>query len=206
MLAAHGEPAGQRGGAQGPLDLAHEDAPGGALQRLGQAEHAGGVGQGAAAFGFERGPHDHVAHHRVVDTLDRYRDHGMTAAGEEQLAVVRTEGPVGDNRHPGELAPQLGEIREPTRAGIEHHRIHQAALEQPSQGGQAPAGDHAGPGLGQGAPEGQQRGATLEQGGNRGHRQLPARGSAAGRGRPAPTATSVRTMSPARLSTPRALS
>ena len=107
---------------------------------------------------------------------------------------------------PGQLAPELRELGERRQARAEHDRVHQPPLEHASERRGRAAGDDAGTVLGQRAAEREQRGAALEQRGDRGHRQPGAWRSVAGRDRPAPMATSVRTISPARLSTPRALS
>ena len=133
----------------------------------------------------------------------------LARPGGQQLAVIGTERRPGHERNAGEvgaggrerppdsrlratrttastsrLASEPAELRSAIAAGHQA-RARRAASERRSDGEAGPA---------------------LEQRGDRRHAQPRADGVGPRRGRPAPTATSVRAISPARRSTPRALS
>jgi hypothetical protein len=130
----------------------------------------------------------------------------MRTAGEQHFSVVGSECPICNEGNPRQSFLKSGELGQPGGTGRDHHGIHQPTLEQPAQCGRSPTDDDPGTAPGKRAPEREESATTLEGGGDRGHCQ-PFAGRSDPRGeRPAPTATRVRTISPARLSTPRALS
>ncbi len=82
---------------------------------FGQPQHAGRIGQGPAAVRRDRATRDDIAHDRIVHPLHRDGDHRMLTAGQQQLAVIGTEGSVGHDGDAGEERPERGELGQPRR-------------------------------------------------------------------------------------------
>jgi hypothetical protein len=95
VFAADAEPAGKHRGSHRPLDLANQHIPGGLLQRLGQPKHARSIDQRAPPLGSDGEAKQEIANHRIVYPLHQHCRYGVRPAGQEQVAIVRTEGCVG---------------------------------------------------------------------------------------------------------------
>ncbi len=185
----------------------HQQFPDLALERVREPEEPWSVRQGAPPRRRERHPAHQFTDDGIVHALDRHRGDPFPPAGRQRLAVVRAERGVGHDRDVGEVGAEGGPFLDHPRARREDDRLHDAPGEQLSEDGGSAAGDDAGAATGKGAPERGDGRPALEQRGDGRHGQpCEETGSGCFRGRPAPTATSVRAISPARRSTPRALS
>ena len=144
-----------------------------ALERLGEPEHAGAhrPAPGAARAVTDARDH-HVAHHRIVHPLDGDR-HGVLAAGEEQLAVVRPERarrPRRAHRAAGCAARRGPASSARVGASTTASTSRFSRTRRRPRG--APAGDQAGAAPRQRAPKRGQGGPALQQRGDRGHASL----------------------------------